>query len=437
MPYLSYARVQETTTTTGTGNITLAGAVTNRVALQSLLAVNDYLDYVIDDGAGNYEVGIGQLTATTTLVRVAVLYSSNSNALVSFAAGTKNVALVMNDAQLDAQESFLFGDGSDGDVTISSGTTSLTRDMYYNNLTISGTGKIAVNGFKVFVNGILDLSAASNSSGAITFDGAAGNNASGATGGTAPTSPFINTVGGGGAGIAGISGGTGIGTGGGFSSSIDPAVGGGGGASGAGGSGGSGAGGNGASAGAATIYPARRKFANIFIKSATQVRGATAGSGGSSAAGDGTNSGGGGGSSGGGGGHLFIAARIINRGVSTAVGAIRANGGTGGNGGAGVAGNTGGGGGGGAGGGGWVYLAYLFLVGVTATNALAANGATGGNGGAKSGTGVTGSGGRGGAGGYVTIMDLGNNTTSETVGSAGSLGSGQTGGAGGTCQVSL
>src|SRR5208283_2734214 len=52
------------------------------------------------------------------------------------------------------------GDGSDGNVTISSGTTALTRDMYYNNLTINGTGQIATNAFKVFVKGVLDLTAA-------------------------------------------------------------------------------------------------------------------------------------------------------------------------------------------------------------------------------------------------------------------------------------
>jgi len=35
----------------------------------------------------------------------------------------------------------LFGDGSDGDVTIT-GDTTLTRDMYYHNLTINATGNL-------------------------------------------------------------------------------------------------------------------------------------------------------------------------------------------------------------------------------------------------------------------------------------------------------
>ena len=91
----------------------------------------------------------------------------------------------------------------------------------------------------------------------------------------------------------------------------------------------------------------------------------------------------------------------------------------------------------GGGGGGWVYLAYLFLIGSTATNAVTANGATGGNGGAKTGTGTAGGGGTGGAGGYISLINLGTNTTSQTVGGSGTSGSGATGGAGGTCQVTL
>jgi hypothetical protein len=51
----------------------------------------------------------------------------------------------------------LFGDGSDGDVTISGGLTTLTRDMYYHNLTINA-GQLNPGGFRVFVSGTLTLS---------------------------------------------------------------------------------------------------------------------------------------------------------------------------------------------------------------------------------------------------------------------------------------
>jgi hypothetical protein len=48
----------------------------------------------------------------------------------------------------------LFGNGSDGDVTISS-TTTLTRDMYYRNLTIAPGQMLDGGGYRIFVSGTL------------------------------------------------------------------------------------------------------------------------------------------------------------------------------------------------------------------------------------------------------------------------------------------
>jgi len=85
-------RVQETTTTTGTGTVTLAGAVTG---YQTFAAVGDGNStyYTIAGQTGSeWEVGIGTYTTSgTTLSRTTVLSSSNSGSLVNFSAGTKNV----------------------------------------------------------------------------------------------------------------------------------------------------------------------------------------------------------------------------------------------------------------------------------------------------------------------------------------------------------
>lgn len=83
-------RVQETTTTTGTGTVTLAGAVSG---FQSFSAVgNDNSTYYTITGGADWEVGIGTYTSSgTTLSRTTVLSSSNSGSLVNFSAGTKNV----------------------------------------------------------------------------------------------------------------------------------------------------------------------------------------------------------------------------------------------------------------------------------------------------------------------------------------------------------
>lgn len=83
-------RVQESSTTTGTGTITLGGAVTG---FQSFSVIgNGNTTYYAIVGGSEWEVGIGTYTSSgTTLSRTTVLESSNSGSLVNFSAGTKNV----------------------------------------------------------------------------------------------------------------------------------------------------------------------------------------------------------------------------------------------------------------------------------------------------------------------------------------------------------
>jgi len=85
-------RVKETTTTAGTGTVTLLGAATG---YQSFSAVGDgnTTYYTIAEQTGaDWEVGIGTYTASgTTLSRDTVLASSNSGSLVNFGSGDKDV----------------------------------------------------------------------------------------------------------------------------------------------------------------------------------------------------------------------------------------------------------------------------------------------------------------------------------------------------------
>jgi hypothetical protein len=90
MAFVVKDRVKETTTTTGTGTITLAGAVTGFQAF-SVIGDGNVTYYTIAGGA-EFEVGIGTYTLSgTTLSRTTILESSNAGAAVNFSAGTKDV----------------------------------------------------------------------------------------------------------------------------------------------------------------------------------------------------------------------------------------------------------------------------------------------------------------------------------------------------------
>lgn len=85
-------RVKETTTTTGTGTITLGGAVTGFQSFSVIGNANTTYYAIVAQTPGEWEVGIGTYTsAGTTLTRDTVLASSNSGSLVVFSAGTKDV----------------------------------------------------------------------------------------------------------------------------------------------------------------------------------------------------------------------------------------------------------------------------------------------------------------------------------------------------------
>ena len=84
-------RVKETTTTTGTGTYTLAGAVTGFETFTANLSNSDTTYYACTDNT-NFEVGIGTFTTSgTTLARTTGLASSNSNNAVNWSSGTRTI----------------------------------------------------------------------------------------------------------------------------------------------------------------------------------------------------------------------------------------------------------------------------------------------------------------------------------------------------------
>ena len=327
----------------------------------------------------------------------------------------------------------LFGTGADGALSISSGTTVLTKDTHYTNVTLTGTAKIALAGFRMFVNGVLDLSAAPASAivGWASATNPNGGNASANTAGAAGATTAIgSTANGALSSVAGKAGGTGAGIGGTSNGSYGvcyPGM--------AGTAGGGAVGGGSTNAGGAAVGGTSNVGNPLYLNGFHSISrlntllggglysgaGGTPGSAGGAGGGDGTNLSGASGGSGGPSGWIVVFARTINRSASSAAGAINANGGNGGNGGnASATGNSAGGAGSGGASGGMVYLCYEYLTGAAAaTNLITASGGNGGTGGNGNGTGKGGGGGGGGSGGGIFVYNVLNHTVTTVLGAAG------------------
>lgn len=133
-------RVKETSTTTGTGTFTLAGAATGFQSFSVIGNGNTTYYCIVDSAAGAWEVGIGTYTSSgTTLSRDTVLESSNSGSKVNFGSGSKDVfvtypaeraviggnGLIQNSATITQDVVIETGNNaiSGGPVTINSGVT--------------------------------------------------------------------------------------------------------------------------------------------------------------------------------------------------------------------------------------------------------------------------------------------------------------------------
>jgi len=84
-------RIKESSTTTGTGTLTLGGALTGFETFTANLSNGDTTYYCCTDNT-DFEVGLGTFTTSgTTLARTTILASSNSNNAVNWSSGTRTV----------------------------------------------------------------------------------------------------------------------------------------------------------------------------------------------------------------------------------------------------------------------------------------------------------------------------------------------------------
>jgi len=139
-------RVKETTTTTGTGTVTLLGASTGFQSFAVIGNANTTYYTIAGQTTSEWEVGIGTYTASgTTLARTTVLSSSNGGSAVNFSAGTKDVFVTYpsSKATYEAAGQEIYA-GADGSVYLNAQT--ITKNTFvptnYNGMS---TGPITIS----------------------------------------------------------------------------------------------------------------------------------------------------------------------------------------------------------------------------------------------------------------------------------------------------
>jgi hypothetical protein len=112
-------RVQETSVSTGTGTVTLDGAVEGYQTFAASTPSGSIVYYCITAQTGtNWEVGYGTFTSPDQLSRTVVYSSSNASALVNFPAGTKNVFVTYPAEQAVFQQTDGLTEFSEGPISV-------------------------------------------------------------------------------------------------------------------------------------------------------------------------------------------------------------------------------------------------------------------------------------------------------------------------------
>jgi len=203
MAFITADRVKDTSTTTGTGNITVSGSAPfGYRTFSTVLSVADTFYYAIQgQSTAEWEIGVGTYASTNQFARTTVLASSASGSAVSFSSGTKNVFITLaatRTLQLKSSDtptagSIPYGDGSTlsyssvgtaGQVLVSGGSGSPTWSS-------AGTGSVTSVAVSGGTTGLTTSGGPVTTSGTITIAGTLAI-ANGGTNGTA--TPTAGTI---------------------------------------------------------------------------------------------------------------------------------------------------------------------------------------------------------------------------------------------------
>jgi hypothetical protein len=203
MAFITADRVKDTSTTTGTGNITVSGSAPfGYRTFSTVMSVADTFYYAIQgQSTAEWEIGVGTYASTNQFARTTVLASSASGSAVSFSSGTKNVfitlaatrTLQLKSGDTPTAGSIPYGDGATlsyssvgtaGQVLVSGGSGSPTWSS-------AGTGSVTSVAVSGGTTGLTTSGGPVTTSGTITIAGTLAT-ANGGTGGTA--TPTAGTI---------------------------------------------------------------------------------------------------------------------------------------------------------------------------------------------------------------------------------------------------
>tara|TARA_R110000764_G_scaffold21738_1_gene54684 strand:- start:241 stop:855 length:615 start_codon:yes stop_codon:yes gene_type:complete len=187
-------RVRETTTSTGTGTINLAGATNGFEGFVTGIGTTNTTYYAISVSGGDWEVGLGTVTdASPDTLSRAVISSSNSDNLVNFSAGTKDVFCTLpaskavfenasNNVSLQADLTvgalLKMPDNTSAKILVADGTS-------YQESAVSGDATIASGGALTLANSGVTAATYTNSTVAVDVKGRITSASSGTAGATA------------------------------------------------------------------------------------------------------------------------------------------------------------------------------------------------------------------------------------------------------------